>query len=99
MDAPNHQAAEHLLRWLLALFDETVSFALPRFVAPMVSATPNGDAVAEWWRGEKSLSVFVDPSGEAEYIKAWGKDIGSEMEEGDASVIETRQNIYLWLMQ
>jgi hypothetical protein len=93
------KAAERLLRWLLTLYDETVSAATPRFIAPVISATPQGDAVAKWRNGEKSLSISVSPLCRAEYIKAWGKDISSERAVDDANAPGIRYTLYRWMTE
>jgi hypothetical protein len=59
-----------------------------------VTAGVNGEVVLEWWHGEKKLTVYVT-SESVEYLKVWGDDIGSEMEDGDAAPVAPA--LWRWL--
>lgn len=50
---------------------------------PHVTTGPHGETVMEWWRDERTLTVYID-GGKATYLCAWGPDMNSQMQEGDA---------------
>jgi hypothetical protein len=41
-----------------------------------------GEPVFEWWSGEKKLTIYFQEHS-AEYVKVWGSNVHSEMEDGD----------------
>ena len=48
---------------------------------PLVTRSPHGEVVLEWWHGENKLTTYL--SGQTvEYVKVWGSDMVSEMSEG-----------------
>jgi hypothetical protein len=65
------------------------------WIDPHVSADPYGNIVFEWWKGEKKLTIYVSPDTK-EYVKVWGPDIFSEMEDGDIEK-EDSQALWRWL--
>lgn len=65
------------------------------WIDPHVSPDAHGNIVFEWWKGEKKLTVYVSPNAK-EYVKVWGPDIFSEMEDGDIEK-EDSQALWRWL--
>ena len=51
------------------------------WVSPHITTEGDGGISFEWWRKEKVLTIFVDPSGSIESLKTWGPNIWDEMEE------------------
>lgn len=49
---------------------------------PHVTASIEGDPVFEWWRGKKKLTIYFHERS-AEYVKVWGPNVHSEMEDGE----------------
>jgi len=50
---------------------------------PHVSSDAEGGVIFEWWREDRSLTLFVLPDESTSYLLAWGANIWSEMESGD----------------
>ena len=48
---------------------------------PLVNSNDQGEIVLEWWKGEHELTIKVKENG-ASYLKSWGTDIFTEMEDG-----------------
>lgn len=93
--APNHKAVARALPWIQAMYRDAL--ATDRgWRDPRVTADEDGDAAFEWRNGERGLSVYVSEEG-ASYIKHWGANITSEMEDGDASTSEARRELWSWL--
>ena len=78
------------------------------FLSPSVlSGSPEGrlcaatkesddEIVLEWWKGEKKLAIYASP-GAIEYVKVWGPDIFSEMEDGNIENAQDFQSLWRWL--
>lgn len=68
---------------------------------PHVSADERGQVTLEWWAGAgagtRTLTVFVRPGGRVDYLKAWGPDIESEMEDGELSRLSDFAVLSRWL--
>ena len=68
------------------------------WVMPHVSTEGCGEVTFEWWHKGRSLSLFVNPDGKTEYLKAWGPHIWNEMEEGDLMLDKTAvMKLWQWL--
>lgn len=48
---------------------------------PMINVNDDSDVVLEWWNKNKKLTFYINQS-TLDYIKVWGADIDSEMEDG-----------------
>ena len=48
---------------------------------PMININDDLEIVLEWWNKDRKLTFYVNQS-DLEYIKVWGADIDTEMEDG-----------------
>lgn len=65
--------------------------------APHIGTDGEGEITLQWWRPQRSLVVFVEPSGSIQYLKVWGPHIWNEMEE-DTDVSPNRLvDLWGWL--
>lgn len=94
--APSREAVKYAFSWIKRLYLE-VSRENDKWLDPLIVADAFGNVVFEWWEGHKKLTVYVTPTG-AEYVKVWGPDIFSDMEDGDLKGAEDRQALWHWLM-
>ncbi len=53
-----------------------------RWSEPHISMSPWDEAVMEWWNRDRKITLYFQPDGKVQYIKVWGPDIDTEMEEG-----------------
>ena len=53
-----------------------------RWETPHIGVNEKGEITLEWWQEERSLTVFVRADTQVDYLKAWGKNINTEMESG-----------------
>ena len=67
------------------------------WLSPHVGTDGAGEVSFEWWRNQNVLTIFVNPSGQIEYLKAWGPHIWREMEEGDSPTDQELLNLWQWL--
>lgn len=63
---------------------------------PHVSMEGSDVATLEWWRGEKKLTLFVSES-QVEFLKVWGANMVSEMEEGSVGAGRSLMDLWDWL--
>ena len=52
----------------------------------------------EWWEDQKKLTIYVHPE-TVEYIKVWGPDIFSDMEDGEVEGAEDYRALWRWLTE
>ena len=69
------------------------------WVEPHLGANERGQVTLEWWKGERTLTLFVRSEETVEYLKAWGKDIESEMEDGEVSRLSDFVSLSHWLYE
>ena len=68
------------------------------WIIPHITTEEAGEVSLEWWHNGKSLTIFVNPSGQIEYLRAWGPHIWNEMEEGIGPNVQVLQSIWQWLI-
>src|SRR6266540_3497746 len=90
--APRYSSIVHAENWIRRLYTQ---IAFGNWLNPNVTAGPEGEVVFEWWYGAKKLTVYVS-SPNVEYIKVWGTDIYTDMEDGDAEPIDTCKELWSW---
>jgi hypothetical protein len=94
--APKHEAIEYATRWIEWLYRDILDLPLD-WVEPSVTASAEGEVVFEWWKDIKSLTIYIGNRG-VEYLKAWGVDMDTEMEDGPADSRDIRRALWKWLM-
>lgn len=82
------------LAWIEEMY-RTALESSGKWIDPHVSQDNGENIVFEWWKGNKELTVYVS-SESKEYLKVWGADIFSEMEDGDIDK-ENSQALWRWL--
>ena len=78
--APRRESVNSALD-VVKVFRDSVVRSDGSWTRPHVSANEEGNVVFEWWRGERKLTIYVR-SAHVAYIKVWGVDIDTEMEDG-----------------
>ena len=92
---PEREAVVYVMAWLREFFREVESARLP-WLQPHVMASAEGEVVLQWWRDPKRLTLYFSPH-EATFIKSWGANIETEMEDGDAAPATNRARLWEWL--
>jgi hypothetical protein len=93
---PSAGAVEFAEAWLSALYREAQERGA-RWLVPHVTSSAEGEVVCEWWNDPKKLTVYFTAE-DASYVKVWGPDMVTEMEDGDATSPEARELLWSWLM-
>jgi hypothetical protein len=70
-----------------------------RWTSPHIGVNERGQITLEWWQGERTLTVFMRSEDQVDYLKAWGSNIVSEMEDGAVSRIADFVALSRWLYQ
>jgi len=92
---PDRDAVVYAMTWLRELFREVEDAGLT-WLQPHVTSSAEGEVVLQWWNDPKRLTIYFSVHEEA-YIKSWGTDIETEMEDGDAASATNRARLWEWL--
>lgn len=94
--APNYEAVQYAAHWIELFYREVMDLPLD-WLEPNVTASADGEVVFEWRHGINRLTIYVGNQS-AEYVKDWGADIDTEMEDGYANSPDIRRALWQWLM-
>jgi hypothetical protein len=94
--APKMDAIARAKTWIRAMYEDSTRMRAP-WHEPDVGVDEDGDIMFEWWNREKALTVYLSENG-ARYIKGWGIDVETDMEDGEASTSEIRRALWTWLL-
>jgi hypothetical protein len=94
---PSTPAILKASHWIIHMRADAGSTEAP-WLRPYVVPDQDGDIVFEWSNGERTLSVYVSPDA-VEYLKVWGADIHSQMEDDVMRTREDNRSLWLWLME
>ena len=64
---------------------------------PLVSVDHRGYITLEWWHNSRSLTVYIAGNNAIEYLKAWGTNITSDMEDGSITLLSDVISLLKWL--
>jgi hypothetical protein len=70
----------------------------PELINPLIQerlADPERDGV--WWNDPRKLTVYCTAE-DANYVKVWGPDMVTQMEDGDATSPAARQQLWKHLL-
>jgi hypothetical protein len=94
--APKHNAVQYADHWIELFYQEVIESG-QNWMKPNVTASAEGEVVLEWWHGDKGLTIYIGNQSAA-YLKDWGADINTEMEDGYANSPDIRRALWKWLM-
>lgn len=94
--APKYEAIQYAEHWIELFYLEIMNLRLD-WLEPNVTASAEGEVVFEWRHGINRLTVYLGNQ-RAEYVKDWGADINTEMEDGYANSPGIRKALWKWLM-
>jgi len=95
--APIDMAIEHAISYVYEIHKAVFLTAALNWKTPHITANSEGDVVFEWWHKEHDLTLYISDL-EVEYVKAWGVNIHSEMEEGCIDSINMFLDLWKWLI-
>lgn len=93
--APDPGAVEHAFSWIEGFYEDILTTD-SAWIDPHVIADAHGSVVFEWWEGQKKLTIYASAK-TVEYVKVWGPDIFSDMEDGEVGGVEDRRALWRWL--
>lgn len=93
--APNRDAIANALHWAGEM---SIAADSTRFMwsEPYVSSDEDGHVSFEWWVRERKITIYISPNA-VEYVKSWGMNILTEMEDGEIESIGTWRALWSWL--
>ena len=62
-----------------------------------VSISPDNETVYEWWNNERKITIYVSSQLESSYVKVWGPDIYTEMEDGPLKTFGKFKELMEWM--
>ena len=92
---PNPSSIQRASRWISKMRMDASATGKP-WREPHVVPDENGDIAFEWWNDGRNLTVYVSPN-VIDYLKVWGSDIDSEMEDGLIATPKDDQALWHWL--
>jgi hypothetical protein len=93
---PNYADVQYAKHWIELFYREVITSG-QLWIDPNVTASADGEVVFEWWYGTKGLTIYIDNL-VAAYLKDWGANINTEMEDGYANSPAIRRNLWKWLI-
>jgi hypothetical protein len=94
--APKPAMLQYARDFLGMLIGAAVAGGHP-FTNPLVSVDHRGYITLEWWDKSRSLTVYIADDNAIEYLKAWGTDITSDMEDGSVTLLTDVISLLKWL--
>lgn len=96
--APSSALVDHA-REVVAMLHAGAMTRGIRWEVPHVGSNERGQITLEWWSGPRTLTIFVRDIDQIEFLKAWGSDIASEMEDGEISRLSDFGTLSNWLFE
>jgi hypothetical protein len=93
--APDRAAIAFAEAWLAGLYKQVTAQGAP-WLTPHVTSSAEGEVVFEWWNDPRKLTVYCTAE-DANFVKVWGPDMVTQMEDGDATSPAARQQLWMWL--
>jgi len=94
--APELEAIQYAAWWINVFYGEVADLHLD-WSEPNVTASAEGEVAFEWRHGTKNLTIYIGNQS-TEYLKDWGADINTEMEDGYADSPNIRRSLWKWLV-
>jgi hypothetical protein len=92
---PDLAAIAYAETWLTDLY-RRITEQGARWHAPHVTSSAEGEVVFEWWNDDRKLTLYCSGT-DASYVKVWGPDIVTQMEDGDATAPDAGEALWYWL--
>lgn len=64
-------------------------------MTPLLSSDENGRPTLEWWHEGRKLTVYIE---KAVFVKAWGPNVITEMEDGEIETVQDVKDLQAWLV-
>ena len=86
-------------REVFALLQAGVMANVLPWAAPHIGSNELGQVTLEWRTGKRSLTIFVRAENQVDFLKSWGSDIESEVEDGEIRRLSDFLVLSRWLSQ
>ena len=93
---PALDAVQRAYNWIIQLFFIASDTGLA-WIKPHVTSNPDGEVVFEWWHGVKKMTIYVSEQS-VDFVRVWGTDIHSRIDDGDAESTGVCRSLWIWLM-
>jgi len=93
--APKSDSILQAKKWIRQMYEDVTRTKAP-WHKPHVAADANGEVIFEWWNDDRGLTIDISNGG-ATYLIAWGTNMETDMEDGEAMTPEDRRRLWDWL--
>jgi hypothetical protein len=93
--APKMNSILQAKKWIRQMYEDVTRMHAP-WHKPHVAADADGDVTFEWWNDDRGLTIDISNGG-ATYLIAWGTNMETDMEDGEAMTTEVRRRLWTWL--
>jgi hypothetical protein len=95
-----HAASKHLISRAADLIGNFYRAAVNSgfgWSNPVLNLSDDGSLVMEWWRGLKKLTIYIAPAEKPAFVRVWGDDIDTEMDDGTLPNVEDFADLWVFL--
>ncbi len=64
---------------------------------PVLNLDEDGGLVLEWWRGLKKFTLYLAPAEKPRFVRVWGDDIDTEMDDGTLAEVDDFAELWVFL--
>jgi hypothetical protein len=94
--APSPEVIEYA-REVFALIQASALARCIEWTGPHVGCNERGQISLEWWNKQRTLTVFVRSAERVDFLKSWGANIETEMEDGEVNTVADFVTLARWL--
>jgi prevent-host-death family protein len=93
---PSSEAIHYAWKIVTSLYSSSCRRGLT-WVSPHVGADEYGSVSLEWWYETRKMTLFIESAGQIRFLKSWGSNIHSEMEDGTIKTVDEFVQLSKWL--
>lgn len=93
-------ASKHLLSYVEHLVNNYYQISASTgfgWSNPALNLDEDGRLVMEWWRGLKKLTLYLAAAEKPIFVRVWGDDIDTEMDDGTLAAVDDFAKLWVFL--
>lgn len=95
---PSEEALDYAWRLVTSIYHSACRRRMD-WVAPHIGVDESSSVILEWWFNERKLTLYVETNGDVSFLKSWGSNIHTQMEDGMVDSIDEFVRLSKWLFQ
>ncbi|MEJ7841953.1 MAG: hypothetical protein WKF95_09290 [Rubrobacter sp.] len=93
--APKTSSILEAKKWIREMYEDVIRMRAT-WHKPHAAADADGDIMFEWWNNGRDLTIEISDGGAA-FLMAWGTNMETDMEDGEAMTPAIRRKLWTWL--